>query len=363
MTLLTTIIPVYNGERYIERAIRSALDQNVTEHEILVIDDGSTDNTAQIINMMSKKYTQVRLIQEGNLGVSAARNSGIKNATGIFCAFLDADDTFVKGVLTDSLLRDLIEDMVDLARFSSMESNVDRNKFAWDLKLQNANIYGHRVFPLIGHFASIVVKRTLLLENKILFDEGLRLGEDQVFKQKILLMADKIRTFQKVLYVYYSNPKSVMHGKQIFEYSYDRVVGWKKFYEWCETTLEDNTLFKMQVLSYAQNKINGRLVLYAQDYIRCGHTYKELCADLQNRNELELIMHFKHSDVLEYQYQVIDEFQKDSRKFVLHAKFEGYKIRTGRALKKISFVRNHKKISRYIISQEEFHSITGTYYV
>ncbi|MBN1474652.1 MAG: glycosyltransferase [Syntrophaceae bacterium] len=87
--LVSIIIPVYNGEKYIEEAIKSALNQTYSSIEIIVVDDGSTDKGAELV----KKYPVI-LIQQKNRGISGARNTGINSSRGDFIALLDQDDLF-----------------------------------------------------------------------------------------------------------------------------------------------------------------------------------------------------------------------------------------------------------------------------
>jgi glycosyltransferase involved in cell wall biosynthesis len=89
---ISAVIPAYNAAAYIERAIRSVLAQSRAADEIIIIDDGSTDNTVQVVQRFADK---VKLIQQPNAGVSAARNAGIRAACGDWIAFLDADDEWL----------------------------------------------------------------------------------------------------------------------------------------------------------------------------------------------------------------------------------------------------------------------------
>jgi glycosyltransferase involved in cell wall biosynthesis len=100
---ISVIIPVYNGERYIAEAIESVLAQECPQIEIIAVDDGSTDRTAELL----RSYANVRYLYQPREGVSAARNSGIKCSTGELFAFLDADDIWTKDKLKiqTSLLR------------------------------------------------------------------------------------------------------------------------------------------------------------------------------------------------------------------------------------------------------------------
>lgn len=88
-TSISVIIPVFNTEKYLEEAIESVLTQTFRPTEVIVVDDGSTDRSADIATNFEPV---VRVLQQANAGIGAARNSGIKSATGDFLAFLDADD-------------------------------------------------------------------------------------------------------------------------------------------------------------------------------------------------------------------------------------------------------------------------------
>ena len=94
--LVSVIIPVYNSAKYIADAIDSALAQTYKNYEIIVVDDGSTDNTKEIVTQYTIRHTPyVKYIYQENKGLSGARNTGIKNAKGEFIAFLDADDIWL----------------------------------------------------------------------------------------------------------------------------------------------------------------------------------------------------------------------------------------------------------------------------
>ncbi|NIA10441.1 MAG: glycosyltransferase, partial [Nitrospiraceae bacterium] len=102
MPKVSAVIPLYNKAPYIQRALRSVLAQIFQDFEIIVIDDGSTDDGAQIVKSIPDK--RIRLIQQENAGVSAARNRGIKEAKGDLIAFLDADDAW-KSEFLETILR------------------------------------------------------------------------------------------------------------------------------------------------------------------------------------------------------------------------------------------------------------------
>jgi glycosyltransferase involved in cell wall biosynthesis len=92
MVNVSTIIPAYNSERTIARAIDSALAQRYKSHEVIVVNDGSTDSTTAILARYSN---QIKVISQSNSGVAAARNAGVRNSTGKYLAFLDSDDVWL----------------------------------------------------------------------------------------------------------------------------------------------------------------------------------------------------------------------------------------------------------------------------
>ncbi len=93
--LVSVVIPAYNAAAFIERTLKSVSSQTWSELEILVVDDGSTDKTVDIVTRLAEKDARIKLLQQQNQGVSAARNLGISNARGDYIALLDADDTWM----------------------------------------------------------------------------------------------------------------------------------------------------------------------------------------------------------------------------------------------------------------------------
>jgi glycosyltransferase involved in cell wall biosynthesis len=102
---VSIVIPAYNYARYLPQAIDSALQQSFPAHEILVIDDGSTDGTAQVVAQRYGGNPRVRYLHQPNAGLSSARNTGVKNAHGEFVAFLDADDYWKPDFLREVMAR------------------------------------------------------------------------------------------------------------------------------------------------------------------------------------------------------------------------------------------------------------------
>ena len=99
--MISIVTPVYNSENYIEETIKSVLEQSYTDWEWILVDDGSADRSAEIIEQYND--SRIRLIRQKNKGAAAARNRGIEAAKGRYIAFLDADDIWDPNKLTNSL--------------------------------------------------------------------------------------------------------------------------------------------------------------------------------------------------------------------------------------------------------------------
>ena len=99
MPSISVIIPVFNGEEFLERAIQSVLDQDLQPDELIVVDDGSTDQTASI----ARRYPKIKYIYQANQGPPAARNHGLEKAKGELIAFLDADDQWLPQKLSQQV--------------------------------------------------------------------------------------------------------------------------------------------------------------------------------------------------------------------------------------------------------------------
>lgn len=96
--LLSVIIPAYNVESTLQRAVDSVLSQSMKEFEVIIVDDGSTDGTGPLCDAIESQDQRIRVIHQANGGLSAARNTGINQAQGDYLAFLDSDDEYVNDI-------------------------------------------------------------------------------------------------------------------------------------------------------------------------------------------------------------------------------------------------------------------------
>lgn len=103
MEKVSIVTPCYNGEKYVGETIESVIAQSYTNWEMLIVDDGSKDNSANVIQRYAEKDKRIKLLRQKNAGSAAARNNGIKNASGRYIALLDADDIWCPNFLEEQI--------------------------------------------------------------------------------------------------------------------------------------------------------------------------------------------------------------------------------------------------------------------
>lgn len=345
MSLLTIIIPVYNAEKYITKAIESAASQGISDYELIIINDGSTDRTLELCRRAVEKDPRVHIFTQDNKGASAARNFGISKATGQYVAFLDADDQLVSNCFA-AVEQFLINEEYDVFMFSSLGSNVDRNRYRVDMQFPDRTVPGGVWLSVNGHFGACLYRREFLLEKEIYFAEGVRLNEDQVFKLKALYCADAIRTLSGFSYIYNATPGSVM---KTIDREADRVDAWQEAKRWFEAKgyARDHRL-----MEYVEVKIHSRMLLYAKSFIQSGHGKKQLFAELERIGALPKLYEIGPKQVMPYQAQELQWFQSDLRKFVWNARLEGAKISVGRLALRVPVVRRWRDRRGYTIKSK-----------
>lgn len=215
-TDISVIIPVYNARDYVEESVHSVLRQKCCNVEIILVDDGSTDDSASVCEAVASNDGRVKIIRKANGGVSSARNLGLKYASGKYVMFLDADD-----LLRDNALSLMYEDGWDmiLGGFSKIsghtlvESHMPSSSTGYsgvesingflDSVIDRKNSY------LLNSSCFKLFRRELIERYGLSFDEGLRYGEDKMFVFSFLCHALRIKTIDKVVYDYMIHPDSL----------------------------------------------------------------------------------------------------------------------------------------------------------
>ena len=182
--LISVVIPTYNRENTIQRAINSVINQTYRNFEILVIDDGSSDNTKKKINKYLRKYPNFKYHRSNHKGVSSARNMGIKMASGEFISFLDSDDAFLPEKL-ERQLQYMNEKKINLSLSNGYIVIEESTKYLCSLEpsriIQKEDIILNKV---LSSASFIMINKKL--SNKYLFDKNLKSSNDIDFLLRVM---------------------------------------------------------------------------------------------------------------------------------------------------------------------------------
>ncbi|MBN1363514.1 MAG: glycosyltransferase [Syntrophaceae bacterium] len=216
--LISVIIPVYNGEKFIQEAVENILSQKYPSLEIIIVNDGSDDRTEEIINHLS---IDVRYFRQENAGPAAARNRGVRDASGEFIAFLDADDLWPENnlnILIDEMLRDS-----DMEVIRGCAQLMDFNK--------KSGCYEYVGNPKesFPHYIGAALYRKSVFEKVGLFDPMLRFGEDGDWYIRAAELGIKIKRLEETTLYVRRHGGNMTEGKNMVELNSLKIF--KKFLE------------------------------------------------------------------------------------------------------------------------------------
>lgn len=222
--IISVIVPVYKAENYLHRCIDSILAQTYTDFELLLINDGSPDNSGAICNDYALKDSRVRVFHKENGGVSTARNLGLDNARGKYITFCDADDYVGEDWLMayDETINDNLDFAIQGIFYITNKGELEIKKLVPNkgsnlndkrnliVQLMNQGVYGYPVTKLF--------RRQLIEDNHIRFDTNSAFREDAQFFSKFLEFGDTFICLDKEDY-YYILPNSAKEYGGDFFYS------------------------------------------------------------------------------------------------------------------------------------------------
>lgn len=213
---VSVIVPVYNTEKYLKKCLDSLVNQTFTDIEVIIVNDGSIDNSEKIIKEYEKKYSFIKSYKKKNGGLSSARNYGIDKATGKYIMFIDSDD-YINNNMIELMYEKIIHDNSDIV--------VCEFNYIYDTKVVRS--YSNldytsdllKKYLLTPPMACIrLIKKDLL--NKNLFKEGIYY-EDLEFTPKLVLNTSKISFVNEALYNYVIRNNSIMRQKVFNNKLYD----------------------------------------------------------------------------------------------------------------------------------------------
>lgn len=219
MKRLSIIIPVYNVEQYLAKCLNSVIQQDVPyeDYEVIVVNDGSPDNSLKIAEQYADKYSNIKVITRLNGGLSAARNTGFECANGEYVWFVDSDDWIEPNCL-NFLLTEATQKQLDVLCFGVSyhhSENVIEPCAHRDPK--SIGVVDGKIFLCKTYMPSAVwcalYRREFLTKNNLLFYEGI-LHEDQEFTPRAYFFAKRIEYLHRFCYCYNQRMGSIMKSNQ-----------------------------------------------------------------------------------------------------------------------------------------------------
>ena len=206
---ISVIVPVYNTKKYLKKCLESLVNQTLENIEIILVNDGSTDNSKEILGKYESKYPKkIKVFNKENGGQATARNFGIEKAKGEYIVFVDSDD-YIEIDALEKLYNTAKEDKADIVLFDYYEGNEKTgykivNVSKWEEKNEVKNYLLSNLGP-----CNKLIKREILIENNIRFLEGY-IYEDLATVPIFGVYANKISYLQKPLYYYEIRSGSTM---------------------------------------------------------------------------------------------------------------------------------------------------------
>lgn len=230
MIKVSVVIPVYNGEKYISSTLESLLNQDFDNYEIVIVNDGSTDNTLNEIKKIIEKRTNrgkiVRLINQENYGVSVARNKGLRNSNGKYIMFFDSDDLMDSSCLRKMHKKAKKENAEIVAcGFDKLDSKYNiRIPYIKRFDYIDGVIEGYYLIDkMLKHLTWIctgsgLYQKNFLNKNNLYFTTGATNGEDQEFIFKALYYAKRVAFVQESLVKYVQRENSAVSSKSLKQF-------------------------------------------------------------------------------------------------------------------------------------------------
>lgn len=207
--MISVIVPVYNVSQYLVGCLNSLAQQKDNNYEIILIDDGSTDNSYNICEEFCREHANFLLLHKSNGGVSSARNLGIKKSHGRFVCFVDSDDCVGPNYISD-LRREMNGD-VDfvLSKFHFVDGDITTTPISVQ-KVGKVDILFEKdsIISCQAPYGKLF-KRDIIIDKSIFFDENVSYGEDRLFVYSYLLSINNVAISPNINYYYIRRPGSL----------------------------------------------------------------------------------------------------------------------------------------------------------
>jgi len=263
---ITVVVPIYNAEHFLEKCLKSIVEQTYQNLEIILVNDGSTDKSLEICEKFKENDNRIIVINKENGGVSSARNKGIDSASGKYIIFIDADD-YIEKEMFETLAYDLFTNKVDLSMCGFRTVDINGNILSvsnpmdekyFDVKTFRRNLFSDKYYRNL--IWNKLFKLEIIKEHNIRFNEDIHINENVLFMLEFSKYAFRYSYGNEILYNFLDNQNGQMHAKfnlkkvsvlssyvRLLNYDLDRDILNKIKYKY---------LFEGYAYTYLMKKIN-----------------------------------------------------------------------------------------------------------
>lgn len=293
MDKISIIVPIYNAYKYLDRCINSLVNQTYKNIEIILLNDGSRDDSIKIINKYASEDKRIIVVDKENTGVSDTRNIGIKKATGKYICFCDADDMYDKDYIK-IMYETIKQKNVDMVRcnYKIIDSN---NKFISKGNLENiSNKYNNKgikdkIIPLClnGNMPCFTILLMIKKEKlNISFKTDVAMMEDLVFYIELLTRIDSLYIINNTLYTIMYNEEGATNNKKNYKRNILNIISVNTY---IRDILKDNNLYtEYNIKQLNLNHLNS-ISDYIFKYYLAGEDAIKLCISINNEKISKMI--------------------------------------------------------------------------
>lgn len=280
MNKISIIVPIYNSEKYLKRCLDSIVKQTYNNLEIILVDDGSNDNSLRIMKEYQTRDKRIKLIEKSNTGVSSSRNVGLINSTGKYITFIDSDDT-IDIYYLERVMKCFLDPEIDIVCTNynyDYNGKIKQNRSFISKKMSNTIALD----PMSDYYITSVWGK--VFKSKIIktlkFDEKIFYSEDTLFYTEALLRAKYVFFLNEFLYNYFVNCNGAMQNKNLRKYSTD-LVARKKIFDIYQTS------------NLSKKLINGAKIYLLHSYVNIVFLAKKQGDDLQLDFDKSIVLNWQ----------------------------------------------------------------------
>lgn len=213
----SVVIPVYNVEKYLDQCVESVISQTFRDFELILVDDGSPDGSGAMCDRWAEKDCRVRVVHQANGGLSAARNTGIRQAEGTYILFLDSDDWWAENTVLEKIAAVIDRTVADVVSFNYRKSfggSLEPMYFSESVPSSETAMpldEGGLLETWVTGACNKAIRRELLTEHRILFRTGIT-SEDIDWTLRLALYADRFAFANVCVFVYRQHASSISHS-------------------------------------------------------------------------------------------------------------------------------------------------------